>query len=85
MWGGPALGTTWVLQPRAQDLLVGALLVAHLERPDGARRETVLRGGAPAHGRRRVHGVGVPCQGSIDEPAVGRVLHGREQHPVEYG
>ena len=77
-----------VLPPRigrgnAEHLIVEALLVAHPEHPDDPAGDQAAGEGGLVKQHQRVQRVAVIRQGVVDEPVVGRVPGGGEQHPVQ--
>ena len=70
-------------QRHADDLLVGAFLVRHVEDPDDATPDAAAGEGRLAHEDERIQRVAVAAERALDEPVVGRVRHRREEPPVE--
>src|SRR5829696_2872813 len=66
-----------------QQLLVGALVVGHVEHTDDPGLDLTAREGGLAQQDHGVQGVAVLGQGAGHEAVVGRVVDGAEQHPVE--
>jgi hypothetical protein len=67
----------------AQDLVVAALLVGHPEHPDRPAADQAARERRFVEQHEYVERVLVLAQGAVDEPVVGGVPRGREQHPIE--
>ena len=68
----------------ADDLVVGALLVGHVEDADGTRADPAAREGGIADEDERVERVAVLAERALDVAVVGGVAHRGEQPPVEH-
>ena len=77
------MGLVRVTLGDAQDLEVGALLVAHFEHSDRARPDVTARKGRLVDDQERVRVVPVIGPSSLDEPVVEVVVDGRREHPIE--
>ena len=72
-----------VLQRHADDLLVRALLVGHVEHADDAPADAAAGERRLADEHERVERIAVAAHRALDEPVVGRIRHRGEQAPVE--
>jgi len=72
-----------VVQRHADDLLVGALLVAHVEDADGTDADAAAREGRVGDEYERVERVAVLGERPLEEPVVGRVAGRGEEAAVE--
>ena len=72
-----------VVQRDADDLLVRALLVGHVEDPDRMHADAAAGEGRIADEDERIERVAVLGEGALDESVVGGVAHRGEQAPVE--
>ena len=77
------VGPEGIAEGDAQDLLVLALLVRHPEQPDRTDQDVTARERGLADEHQGVERVAVRTERAVDEPVVRRVLHRREQHPVQ--
>ena len=72
-----------VAERHAEDLLVRALRVGHVEHADDARADPAAGERRLADEAERVQRVAVLAERALDEPVVGGVAHRGEQAPVE--
>ena len=73
-----------VAERHAEQLLVGALLVGHVEDADRADADPAAGEGRVGDEHERVERVAVVGERALDEAVVRRVRHRREQAPVEH-
>jgi len=66
-----------------QDLLIGPFFVPHLKHTYRFYSDVTAGKGSLTHQDQRIEGVAVFRQGAGEKAVVGRIMDGREEHPIQ--